>query len=258
MSKLGSRIFIAAKKSSFKSVFKSMLRFMPGEVKQWAKKNKGYSFIYNDIKQLQPVMDKAVNYFKENNIEFGDYYEFGVYNGTSMSVFYRALKKAGLDDPRLFGFDSFEGLPPEAEFDDDGNWSPGQFKCDYDYAVVKLKENGVDMNRVTLIKGFYSESLKPELISQHNMTKASVIMVDCDMYLSARDALAFCIPLIKDKTIIFFDDWLADFEEKNIGEKLAFNEFLTANKQFKSTPFASYRHKNMEYGQVFLVENIGK
>lgn len=256
MSKLSSKVFIVAKKSNFKSTLKSLLKFMPKSLQNWAKEKKGYAQQLIDVDQLQPVMDKAVEFFKTSNIEFGDYYEFGVYNGTSMTVTYKALEKGGLKAPRLFGFDSFEGLPKEAEFDDLGAWTPGEFKCDYDFALAKLEKNGVDMDRVILIKGFYSDSLKPELIVQHKMKKASIIMVDCDMYLSARDALKFCIPLIQDKCIILFDDWNDATDEKNIGEKRAFDEFLAANKQFKATPFAKYRYKKWDNGKVFLVENI--
>lgn len=252
-------MFMLAKSSNLKSVLKSTLKFMPSGMKRWVSDNKGYAQKLIDEGQLQPVFVKAVDFINsQKDIEFGDYYEFGVYNGTSLTLLYHVLKEAGMDKPRLFGFDSFEGLPQEAEFDDEGFWTPGQFKCDYDFAKARLEKNGVDMSRVELIKGFYSDSLKPEIIPKYKMKKASIIMIDCDMYLSARDALAFCVPLIQDKTIILFDDWNDDLKDKNLGEKRAFEEFLAANKQFKSTPFAKYRFKNLNNGKVFLVENIGK
>lgn len=45
----------------------------------------------------------------------GDYLEFGVFGGASLGCMWRATEALGLTDVRLFGFDSFEGLPPVAE-----------------------------------------------------------------------------------------------------------------------------------------------
>jgi hypothetical protein len=45
---------------------------------------------------------------------FGDYLEFGVSRGTSMACVHGNLRDAGLQHVRLIGFDSFEGMPPEA------------------------------------------------------------------------------------------------------------------------------------------------
>ena len=39
------------------------------------------------------------------------------------------------------------------------------------------------------------------------------------LYSSNKDALKFFASLIKDKTIIIFDDWLLNFEKHHIGEK---------------------------------------
>src|SRR5687767_14085356 len=41
----------------------------------------------------------------------GDYLEFGVYNGTSLLAACRQTAAMNLSHMRLFGFDSFEGLP---------------------------------------------------------------------------------------------------------------------------------------------------
>ena len=171
------------------------------------------------------------------------------------SVMYKVFKQAKVKIPRLFGFDSFEGLPPEAAHDDESWWHPGEFNCDYDSTVKSLRKKGVDLDKVHLIKGFYSETLNQKLISKYRIKKAGIIMIDCDMYLSARDALNFCIPLIKEKTIIIFDDWLPALVEKNLGEKKAFEEFLANNKNFKATLFAEYSYRKRIHGKVFLIEN---
>jgi len=185
----------------------------------------------------------------------GDYLEFGVCQGTSMACMHRALQAFPLEQVRLFGFDSFEGLPDTAQTDDGGLWHPGEYKYDVQLATAFLTHQGVNWDRVFLIQGWFRDTLNDALVCRHHMTKASVIMVDCDMYLSAREALTFCGPLIRDAAIIFFDDWHAHSDqlaERNLGEKRAFEEFLLANPQFAAERLSSY-HANAE---VFLVTRL--
>lgn len=182
----------------------------------------------------------------------GDYLEFGVYDGTSLSCMHRVLQEMGLDHVRLFGFDSFEGLPPTAAGEDGGYWRPGQFDCEYEFARYSLSQRGVDWSRVELIKGFYDVTLNDDLRQRLGLTKASVIMVDCDMYSSARDALNFCAPLIRDQAMVLFDDW-NPLAESNMGEKLAFDEFLAANPHFAVEDFGTYTPN----AKVVLVRRVG-
>ena len=245
-----------------KHKIKVLYKILPKKVRNFLDRNLLYIYrskmttlIEED--QLKPVITAAIE-FLEKNIQgkIGDYLEFGVYNGTSLSIAYDTIHKHNNMTTRLFGFDSFEGLPPEAKSDDDGKWFQGQFKCTYKTTVKKLNAKGVDLNRVTLVKGFYSDTLNQELKNKYNLKTASLIMIDCDLYSSTRDALEFCKSLIKDKTIIIFDDWLPDLEKQNLGEKKAFDEFLVNNKEFRSSLFREYRFKGRHNGKAFLIEKI--
>jgi O-methyltransferase len=190
---------------------------------------------------------------KSGSEPLGDYLEFGVYEGTSLACMYRTLKGLNLAHVRLFGFDSFEGLPDTARIDDGGLWRSGQFRCDVKRTRQFLTQQEVDWHRVILVKGWFRDTLNDELTRKYRITKASVIMVDCDMYLSAREALNFSGPLIQDSAVIFFDDWHSGrLDEKNMGEKRAFDEFLHANPQFVAERVSSY-HPNAE---VFLVKRL--
>ncbi|NES01347.1 MAG: hypothetical protein F6J86_47610 [Symploca sp. SIO1B1] len=76
-------------------------------------------------------------------------------------------------------------------------------------------------------------------------------MVDCDMYLSAKEALNFCAPLIQEEAIIFFDDWYSqNLDQKNMGEKRAFDEFLQENPHFSTEKLGSYT-ANAQIFRVF-------
>jgi O-methyltransferase len=118
----------------------------------------------------------------------GDYLEFGVHSCTTLLCMYWELQILGLTHVRLFGFDSFEGLPVSAEPDDVDTWQPGAFRSEYEFALQILKDERVDPARVLLTRGWFSDTLTPEFVSRHRLSKASVIMVDCDQYLGAKEA----------------------------------------------------------------------
>ena len=190
--------------------------------------------------RLQACFEEQLAWLKEqSNGALGDYLEFGVYQGNSLVCMNRAVRKLDVDGMRLIGFDSFEGLPKSAEFDE--VWSEGQFRSDLEFTRHLLDEAGVDWDRVELVKGFYDQVLTDELAARIGLERASVVMIDCDLYTSTRDALAFCEPILADDAVLFFDDWESTGEDR--GEKLAFREFLTSNPQFDTEELDGYHEK---------------
>lgn len=162
--------------------------------------------------------------------EFGDYLEFGVYQGSSMSCMHRAAETLGLRTMRLVGFDSFAGLPHQADHEGEGLWSAGQFSVTRSYATAYLRHQGVDARRVILIEGWFEQTCSRATAEQYGIRKAAIINIDCDLYSSTKTALTFCRPLIQDAVVIFFDDWHAGgLAEKGLGERRAFEEFLLGN-----------------------------
>lgn len=203
-----------------------------------------------DEKEVIPQFKKALE-FLLNTVGtdgMGDYLEFGVSYGTSLSCMHKVQHDLGLKTTRLFGFDSFQGMPESASSEELGKWRPGEFASPIENTKKLLTEHGVDWKRTFLIKGWFNDTLKPETVNQYAIKKASVIMIDCDIYSSARLALNFCLPFIKDSAIIFFDDW---FDNEALGEDKAFKEYLTENPQFTSSEFGSY----LPTGRSFLITN---
>ena len=238
------------------------MRFMPKRIRSWYTLAKSYSQDHTLVspQELEPELRRAMSFLvQEQGVEaLGDYLEFGVCHGTSLACMHRVLSELGYDHVRLFGFDSFEGLPETAEADDDGRWHAGQFNADYQWTRRKLAEEGVDWTRTHLVEGWFSETLNDDLIREHQIDKASVIMVDCDMYLSAKEALDFCAPLIQDQAIILFDDWHAgELAQKHMGEKRAFDEFLEENDQLTAQEFGAYSYRGVPSAKIFLVTNTG-
>ncbi|MGH8872816.1 MAG: class I SAM-dependent methyltransferase [Acidimicrobiia bacterium] len=183
----------------------------------------------------------------------GDYLEFGVYVGTSILCMHRASKAVGLGSLRLFGFDSFQGLPETAARVDEGPWQPGQYWADYGFVRKRLAKAGIDWSRTTLVPGWFEETLRPTLARKLGIHKAGIVMIDCDIYSSARTALGSCAPLIQDRAVIVFDDWNSGgLAAQGLGERRAFEEFMAGNPDLGATELETY-HEN---AKVFLITRM--
>jgi hypothetical protein len=184
----------------------------------------------------------------------GDYLEFGVYHGTSLSCMHEAREALGLGHMRLVGFDSFEGLPESAATEDGGVWMPGQFKSTLPLTRENLRRWGVPDDAATLVPGWFSASCTPATRRRLGLAKASVIMVDCDLYSSTRDALAFCAPLIHEQAVIVFDDYHASgLADRHMGERRAFDEFLAAHPDLHARTLPGLNYKDKVDPEIFLV-----
>jgi len=170
--------------------------------------------------------------------EGSDYLEFGIFRG--FNVWYtQALARAlGIKDMRFFGFDSFMGLPPVDGVDAGGAFHEGDFSAYKDEVEMFLARFGVDWKKTYLIKGFFDQSLTPELKAKHALRRCSFCVVDCDLYSSATVVLKFVEPLLGDSSILLFDDW-DDFGKGELkGEPKAFAEFQARNAaQLSTEPF---------------------
>ena len=184
----------------------------------------------------------------------GDFLEFGVYYGTSLACMHQALDELGLDQVRLIGFDSFEGLPASADKEPASPWLPGQYRSSLAMTRRYLRKRGVPPERIVLEKGWFSDSLTPEMRERHRITRASFLMVDCDLYSSAREALAFAAPLLGPRTIIYFDDWhAAGMAEKGEGERRAFEELLAAHPDLAARELHGLDYNDKGHAKMFVV-----
>jgi O-methyltransferase len=165
---------------------------------------------------------QAIRRLRERGAEWalGDYLEFGVSRGTSMACMYHSLRMEGLSHVRLFGFDSFRGLPAEAA---EEGWRPGAFSSTREATQRYLTRAGIDWKRVTLVQGWFKDTLTPQTRQRLRIESASFIMIDCDIYSASRDALRFAEPLIRDQAILILDDYHTHESE---GQRHAFEEFL--------------------------------
>lgn len=198
--------------------------------------------------ETYPALSDSFQHAMNSGIR-GDYYEFGLAAGGTLWHSFVEANKRGFSDMKFWGFDSFQGLPETVGIDANGGFNKGDYAYSYETVMGNLSASGIDWNRTRLIQGFYDESLKPELVENHGMKKAAVVLVDCDLYSSTVPVLKFIAPLIQNGTVILFDDYNCFKADDNKGERLAFREFLKQNRQWYIEPFKSFGW----HGQSFIM-----
>jgi hypothetical protein len=169
----------------------------------------------------------------------GDYLEFGVYDGWSLTAAYHLARKHRLSGMRFLGFDSFEGLPAMNDVDSYPfqQFTKGQLRCDQATVEKNIRRDGVDVSRVQLVKGWYRDTLHSRTRERLNLERAAVVWVDCDLYESTVPVLDFIVPVLQDGTVLIMDDWFLFRAHPHRGERRAFAEWLERNPNVQVTPF---------------------
>ncbi len=201
----------------------------------------------------EQILEQALRFVAHGNIK-GDYLEFGVWKGRSFSKVYNLWhhffnKKGQLTSMRFYAFDSFEGLP---EISSPEDRQSNEFKKgDYAFSLNNFKRaivsRGVDLERVTIIPGWFDKSLSPETKHSLAIKSASIIFVDCDLYESTVPVLNFITDYIVDGTVLIFDDWFAFRADPNLGEQKAFREWLARNPHLSATEWQRVNWKSMAF-----------
>jgi len=217
--------------------------------------------------QYKPIFLAAEFVFAEN-IE-GDYLEFGVFKGHSFIEAYHAcedarkkwsnkkfnekafqnkqtLKKNFQEisikkNIRYFAFDSFEGLPEiDANDTKHSRFHKGRFASSKDFFLTNCKNNGLICKKIICIEGFYEKSLTDTVRDQNQLSAASIVMIDCDLYSSTKSVLNFITPILQNGTILIFDDWFTYRGSPKEGQQKATKEWLSLNQNIYLTEHARF------------------
>jgi hypothetical protein len=169
----------------------------------------------------------------------GSYLEFGCADGGSLADAFRASRRWRLDNMKFFAFDSFEGLPEPTGLDADKfrRYEKGEFACNIDKYKRNIRIQGTDLKFVTIVPGWYDQSLTLEAKKNLPIQRAAVIWIDCDLYESTVPVLDFVTGYIQDGTVIIFDDWFSYKGRTDRGEARAFKEWLVRNPSFKANEY---------------------
>jgi hypothetical protein len=129
-------------------------------------------------------------------------------------------------------FDSFEGFPEGTSAPEHPLYRPGYVATEETKFLELLERYGQSTRRVRTVRGFYSNSLTPELAQsfrERNM-QASLVTIDCNLYESYRDVLGWCDEFLQPGSIIYLDDFNTFRAQQNRGPRLAWTEHCSRSR----------------------------
>ena len=180
----------------------------------------------------------------------GDYLEFGVYTGSSISAAIEFSKRSLVErrqPVRFFGFDSFKGF---GELKSGGEEHPFYKDLNFETSAEKVRRrlSRQVKDRIRVVAGFFDETLKGKQPSDYGIEKASVVMVDCDTYSAAVPAFDFLRPALQEGTIMLIDDFYFYKGSSKLGTYGAFLKFESAHPEWKFRRIFDYG-----YGGVGMI-----
>jgi hypothetical protein len=196
------------------------------------------------------MLDQAFEFVAVNQVP-GDYFEFGVWRGTTFSFAHRLKRKMG-PKMKMWAFDSFEGLPPvdDTKFN---VFTQGEYSCSEAEFRTILRRHGVRNEEYEIVRGYYQDSLNEDLHRRMSGAHAAIVWIDCDLYISTKPALDFLSQYLIDGTVVCFDDYYFYRGSPDQGEQRAIREFLAEHTDIHFTPYLDFAPT----GKSFLVHLTG-
>jgi hypothetical protein len=168
------------------------------------------------------------------------YYEFGLFRGFSFWFAEQISRQYAGEDFRLFGFDSFDGLPEPQLEAEAAVFARGDFRGSYETVTGYLDKWKADPGRFQLHQGFYSDELFSRLRASTKFPPISICLIDVDLYESCIPVLDFIRPLLVEGSILLFDDYNQIGEDDTAGERRALIEFEQRNPSFQKEYLFNY------------------
>jgi predicted O-methyltransferase YrrM len=207
--------------------------------------------IYAHTNDFEPIIKKELLFFKANQKQLGslqslkeignildlikktegidgDIIELGVAGGGTTIMMAHFLKQIN-SKRKIYGCDTFEGLPYEDKFSDKASENViGRYSNSLDAVENKLKKFNVD-DKISLVKGLFEDTLHTEL----DQKQFSFVFVDCDLYDATKYSLEFVWPRLSKKGLIVFDEYgggALNMKRGRWGESKAADEFCAIKK----------------------------
>lgn len=168
---------------------------------------------YNQInRQSEKVLffRRTYDYLTDSRVH-GDYFEFGCHRCRTFRMALSEARRHNLEKTLFHAFDSFEGLPQPANETSIETWTRGALATSEQAFMDLIRAHGIYVDQVRTIKGFYSQSLTPDLQRRYvdSGRKAALVNIDCDLYESASPVFSFIDPLLQEGAVIYIDDLFA-------------------------------------------------
>jgi len=216
---------------------------------------------------LNPRMIFFKNHFKKNLSIPGDYFEFGVYQGSSLISVALLFKKLGIKR-KVYGFDSFQGFPSYHKYDDFKNFkrllkkkliTKSHYKDVKSFKSIKIflgrlskKNNFFHPKSISSSKDFsnnsYSNLIKkikflklnniqlikgdfkksiPNFFKKNPNKKIFAANIDCDLYNSYKIVFDYSWKRLSKNGIIYLDEY---YSLKFPGARIASDQFFKQKK----------------------------
>lgn len=137
--------------------------------------------------------------FYLNKISKGNIIEYGAYRGGNI-IFMAFVAKHILPDVKIFGLDTFAGMP-ETNKDIDAH-NLGDFSKN-DFESLQERINELRLSNIILVKGLFE---KTHSRIEEEAKKISLAHIDCDISSAIRFAYDAVKPLLVDGGYLIFDD----------------------------------------------------
>jgi len=196
------------------------------------------------------LIKKALFHCELEKIE-GSYFEFGIYEGTSLYAAVNMHKKHfGSIERNFYGFDSFDD---GFKYFDDNDKHPFFKEGDFISSYSKVKKRFKKYPNVNLIKGYLEESIFNKKTTKIcGEDKCAIIFIDTDLMNPSKIALDFIKPILEQGSIIILDDFFAYKGDSSKGTAGALNSFLSENNTIKLREYYKYG----QGGISFIVESL--
>lgn len=111
------------------------------------------------------------------------------------------------------------------------------YACSGDDFVDNIRRRGVDLDDVVVVEGLYNTTCAPGTKRKYGLEKASIVMIDCDLYQTTVPVLNFLTDIVQQGTILIFDDWFRFKGSPASGEQRACREWLERNPHIELIEF---------------------
>jgi O-methyltransferase len=170
-------------------------------------------------------LSRCVRHIVEKNIP-GDFVECGVYKGASIICIIRTLQALGVNDRKIWMYDTFEGMPKPDTVDifytqsEQDDWNVKTWErmrradsdvgtsgsnwvyCSIEEAHELILQTGYPEENLLFVKGLVEDTI-PGTIPE----RISLLRLDTDFYRSTKHELNHLYPLLSDRGFLILDDY---------------------------------------------------
>ena len=203
--------------------------------------HKNYVTNINNLRQYKSLTywNNHFNHLSANDVE-GDIVECGVGNGQTLSyILFNLTYNEKHFNRRYIGFDSFVGFPEPSDKDNSprnpkkGEWN----HTDEEFVINNLNDLGFKnkhYEKIKFIRRYFERTFQQE---KDNITKISLLHIDCDLYSSTKISLETWFDKLEKNGIMVFDEYL-NSATSFPGAVKAIDDFLGVDKnQIRVCPY---------------------